>query len=61
MGGGGEQDETIGHDGKRREDRSTWIREGFSEEITFKLGLEGFEGCGLCEIISVKCLEQGLM
>ena len=55
------QDEIVGNDGKRGEDRSTWIREGFSEEITFKLGLEGFEGCGLCEIISVKCLEQCLV
>lgn len=46
---------------ERGEGRSSWIREGFSEEITFKLGLEGFEGCGLCEITSVKCLEQCLV
>lgn len=30
---------------ERGQGRSTWIREGFSEEITFKQRLEGFEGC----------------
>lgn len=45
---------------ERGDGRSTWIKEGFSEEITFELSLEGFEGCRLCEI-SIKCLEHCLV
>lgn len=45
---------------ERGEGRSTWIMEGYYEEITFKLRGKGFERCKLCEI-SVKCLEQCLV